>query len=142
MHELRSALLAGDGGAAAYSPLSTKEGCRRRQAERRAAERAPSLVHLTIARSERRVTDQRRGERHREIVERTTIIFRRKRSLVRVVNVSGSGVMIESAIEPRIGETIRIEFEGFAPLDGIVCWVKRGRIGLDVGEGAIDLHDA
>jgi len=24
----------------------------------------------------------------------------------------------------------------------IVCWVKRGRIGLDVGEGAIDLHEA
>src|SRR3712207_8450409 len=65
-----------------------------------------------------------------------TTLFRsrRKKTLVRVVNVSASGVMIESGIMPRIGEKVGLEFEGFDRLDGTVRWVKQGRIGLDVGE--------
>ena len=47
--------------------------------------------------------------------------------------------MIEAEIMPRIGETVGIEFEGFERLQGIVRWVKQGRIGLDLGEGSIDL---
>ena len=70
-------------------------------------------------------------------VERATIIFRRKKSLVPVVNISGSGVMIESGIMPRIGEKIGLEFEGFDRLEAVVRWVRKGRIGLDVGEGTI-----
>jgi hypothetical protein len=34
---------------------------------------------------------------------------------------------------------VGVEFEGFEPLAGTVCWVRDGRIGLDVGEGAIAL---
>jgi PilZ domain len=140
MHQLRSTLREGEG-CATYSPLSTKERCRRGKEDRRAKETSgPSLAGLTIARSERRTTNQRRGERHREVVERTTIVFRGKKSLVRVVNISESGVMIESSIMPRIGETIRIHFEGFERLTGVVRWVKQGRIGLDVGEGNIEIH--
>lgn len=139
MHQLRSTLQEGDG-RASYSPLSSKERCRRGREDRRAKEPSEiSLANVAIARKERRTTDQRRGDRHREVVERTTIVFRGKKSLVRVVNISEGGMMIESAIEPRIGESIRIHFEGFERLVGVVRWVKQGRIGLDVGEGNIEI---
>lgn len=131
MHEFRTAVLNGKVPVEA-GPVAKKEGCRRRNGEL-------SLVDIDIAREERRRTNQRREDRFHGAVERATIIFRRKKSLVRVVNVSGSGVMIESAIMPRIGERIGLEFEGFDRLDGVVCWVREGRVGLDVGEGAIDI---
>lgn len=110
----------------------------RREKDRR-QEREPTLVDFPIPRTERRRADQRQEHRFLDVVDRATIFFRGKRSLVRIVNVSGSGVMIESGIEPRIGEVIGLEFESFERLQAVVRWVKKGRIGLDVGEGAIDL---
>jgi hypothetical protein len=130
---MRAAVLNGEG-QRILSPISTKEPCRRR------AKGDTSLAALVIAREERRSTNQRREDRHRGVVDRATLVFRRKKSLVPVINVSTSGVMIESAIVPRIGEALRLEFEGFDPIDGVVRWVKQGRIGIDVGEGAISLE--
>lgn len=132
MHELRSAILTGDV-KAALDPVTRKEGCRRRNGE------GPSLVEIEIPRVERRVTNQRREDRFQGVVDRATIVFRRKKTLVKVVNVSPSGVMVECSIMPRIGESIAVEFEGFERLEGVVRWVKQGRIGLDVGDGAIEL---
>ena len=130
MHGLRSAILSGE--AASASLISSKERCRRQPS-------GGSLTELRIPREERRVTDQRREDRHWGVVDRALIVFRRKKMLVRVVNVSSSGIMIEADVMPRIGETIRVEFEGFDRLEGVVRWVKQGRIGLDLGEGSIDL---
>jgi hypothetical protein len=131
MHEFRTAILNGEA-PASQSAGARKEKCRRQPGE-------PSLADIPIPRAERRRTDQRGEDRFLDVVERATIIFRRKKSLVRIVNVSGSGVMIESNIMPRIGEVIGLEFENFDRLQAVVRWVKQGRIGLDVGEGAIDL---
>lgn len=133
MHELRSAIVSGNGRSEA-TPVASKESCRRQHV---AAGR--SLVDIVIPRDERRVTNQRREDRYRGIVETATIVFRRKKASVKVVNVSESGVMIEADIVPRIGESIAIEFEGFERLDGVVCWVKQGRVGVDVGDGSIAL---
>jgi hypothetical protein len=130
MHGLRSAILAGE--AASESLISSKERCRRQAS-------GGSLTELRIAREERRATNQRREDRHWGVVDRAMILFRRKKSLVRVVNISASGVMIEAEIMPRIGEAVAVEFEGFDRLQGIVRWVKQGRIGLDLGDGSIDL---
>jgi hypothetical protein len=129
MHGLRSAIQAGE--PASTSLVSTKESCRRQG--------GGSLAALAITRAERRSTDQRREDRHWGVVDRAMLVFRRKKQLVRVVNVSSSGIMIESEIMPRIGEHVGIQFEGFERLQGIVRWVKQGRIGLDLGEGSIDL---
>jgi hypothetical protein len=129
MHGVRSAIQSGE--PASASLVSTKEGCRRQS--------GGSLTALAIPRVERRSTDQRREDRHWGVVDRAMLTFRRKKQLVRVVNVSSSGIMIESEIMPRIGEHLGIQFEGFERLDAIVRWVKQGRIGLDLGEGSIDL---
>jgi hypothetical protein len=131
MHEFRTAILNGEAKSTS-GPVTRKERCRRQGDE-------PTLVDIPIPRVERRLTDHRREDRFLEVVEHATIIFRRKKSLVRIVNVSGSGVMIESNIMPRIGEVVGLEFENFDRLQAVVRWVKKGRIGLDVGEGAIDL---
>lgn len=140
MHQLRSTLQEGEG-RAAYSPLSSKERCRRGGRDRRNGEpNDVTLATIAIARQERRTTNQRSGDRHRDVVERTTIVFRGKKSLVRVVNISEGGLMIETNIVPRIGEAIRVHFEGFERIEGVVRWVKQGRIGLDVGDGNIEIH--
>lgn len=131
MHEFRTAFLNGEV-QASQTPAARKDRCRRQPGE-------PTLVGIPIPRLERRRTNQRSEDRFLDVVERATIVFRRKKSLVRIVNVSGGGVMIESNIVPRIGEVIGLEFENFDPLHAVVRWVRDGRIGLDVGEGAIDL---
>ena len=59
---------------------------------------------------------------------------------VKVINISERGLMIEAEIDPPIGQTIEIAFEGFDPLCGSVVWRKGLRIGIDLGEGSIDLH--
>ena len=130
MHGLRSAILSGE--SASASLVSTKEACRRKTG-------GGSLTSLQIAREERRATDQRCEDRHWGIVDRAILVFRRKKLLVRVVNVSSSGIMIEADIMPRIGEKVAVDFEGFDRLEGVVRWIKGGRIGLDLGEGSIDL---
>jgi hypothetical protein len=130
MNEFRAAVKKGEV-AQIMSPIAT-EKCRRASME-------GSLAAILIPRVERRTTNQRREDRYRGIVDRATVVFRRKKVLVKVVNISESGLMIEAAIEPRIGEQLNVEFEGFEPLRGIVRWVREGRVGLDVGEGAISL---
>jgi hypothetical protein len=112
-------------------PVARKERCRRQT--------GGSLTDISIPREERRTTNQRREDRFHGVVGRATLVFRRKKLLVKVVNVSESGVMIESQILPRIGEKVGLEFEEFDRLEAVVRWVKQGRIGLDVGEGAIEL---
>lgn len=132
MNEFRSALAKGEV-SKVVQPANAKERCRR------GGLMETSLASILIPRVERRTTNQRREDRYRGVVERATLVFRRKKSLVKVVNISESGVMVETNIEPRIGERIGIEFEGFEPLVGIVCWVRDGRLGLDVGDGSIAL---
>ena len=129
MNEFRSAVQKGEV-AQMMSPIA-QDKCRRAMES--------SLASILIPRVERRTTNQRREDRYRGIVERATLVFRRKKMLVKVINVSESGLMIETSVEPRIGERMAVEFEGFEPLQGVVRWVREGRIGLDVGEGAISL---
>jgi len=131
MHELRTATLAGDL-KHGQNPESEERGRRQEGDE-------ANLANLAIPRAARRRANHRQENRFNGVVKRATIFFRRRKLLVRVVNISGGGVMIESGIMPWIGEVIGLEFEGFDRLDAVVRWVKKGRVGLDVGEGTINL---
>ena len=130
MHEFRNAIRTGDV-PSPHNDGPRPESCRRGN--------GGSLVDIPIPREERRTTNQRNEQRYQGVVKRAIIVFRRKRLLVPVVNISGSGVMIETNIVPRIGETIGLEFEGFDRLEAVVRWVRQGRVGLDVGQGTIHL---
>ena len=129
MHGLRSRILAGESAAAA--PGASEEACRRK------GERDPSRGPSDRVREDRRVAAQRKDKRLRELASHATVWFGGKRSLVPVVNVSASGLTIESALAPKAGEAVTIAVEGREPIEGIVRWVRKGRVGIDVGEGQI-----
>lgn len=128
MHELRNAILAGE--AATAKPQSAKEANRRRR---------QGLSDVAVERDERRTAEQRGEDRFRGRIERAILVFRGKKILVRVMNLSASGLMIEAEIGPEIGETVGLEIDGFERMRAVVRWIRAGRIGLDVGEGTFAL---
>ena len=89
------------------------------------------LARIAIARQESRKTNQRREDRHIDLADSAVVTFRRKRIEVGVVNVSPHGVMIESDIEPRVGERIDIRFEDCNRTQCRVRWMKGRQIGLE-----------
>jgi hypothetical protein len=122
MHELRSTILSG----------GAKPDLVARKAKAKAEGLgAGGLAKVAIKRQEARVTDQRLEDRLRGIVESTTIVFRRRRQEVAVVNVSSRGAMIRGDIEPRIGEKLDLLFDGKTRTKCIVRWVREGRVGLE-----------
>ena len=86
-----------------------------------------------VARCEKRTVDQRSEPRRENLVDCSTLFFRGGVFVVPVVNISTRGAMIESDLEPRIGESVIIRFEGCSPIYAAVRWVKAGRIGLGFG---------
>lgn len=121
MHELRSTILSGD--TRSGSPVARKA--------KAGGEAAGGLTRIAIKRQEARVTNHRSEDRHRGIVERSTMIFRRKRLEVGVINVSSRGAMIVTDVEPRIGEKVDLVLSGDNRTRCLVRWVREGRIGLE-----------
>ena len=77
--------------------------------------------------------EQRSEPRHEGLVERAVLIFRGAEYPVPVVNISSRGTMVESALEPRLGESVVIRFEGCSPIYAFVRWMRDGRLGLNFG---------
>jgi hypothetical protein len=128
MHEIRSNILSGEPKQA--SPVA-------RKAKKAQAATLGGLTKIAIKRTEARITDQRLEDRHRGVVERSTIVFRRRKHEVGVVNVSSRGAMIASDLEPRIGEKLDILFTDDNRTRCVVRWVREGRIGLEFAEETI-----
>jgi hypothetical protein len=126
MHDIRSSILSGQ----------TRSGPAGRKRARAGAAR-PALDRLAIRREEARTTDHRAEDRHRDLVEESVIYFRRRKRIVRVINVSSRGAMIESDVAPRIGEEIDILFTRNVRTRCAVRWVRGGRIGLEFTEETI-----
>jgi len=122
MNELRAMVVSGERG-----PLLAARAPKRKpnQADE------PSLAGFAIPRQEARSCNQRREDRHLNVVGNAELRFRSRKLEVAVVNVSRHGAMIEAAIEPRIGERMQISFEGCNRTDCCVRWVRKGRIGLE-----------
>ena len=77
---------------------------------------------------------ERRVEpRYEGLVEEATLSFRGRDHRVPVVNISSRGTQVESNIEPRLGESVKITFEGCSPIYAFVRWAREGRIGLRFG---------
>ena len=80
-----------------------------------------------------RFVEQRSEARFEGLVDRAALTFRAADHIVRVVNISSRGTMIETELEPRLGESVSIRFEGCSPIYAFVRWVREGRIGLNFG---------
>lgn len=123
MHELRSTILSGE--PKSGSPVARKTKTRADSVA------AGGLAKIAIKRQEARVTDQRLEDRHFGLVERCTIVFRRRRYEVAVVNVSSRGAMIAADLEPRIGEKLDIRFSETGRTRCVVRWIRDGRFGVE-----------
>lgn len=80
-----------------------------------------------------RPIEQRSEERYADLVERAVVTFRGEDHGVAVVNISSRGTMIESGIQPRLGESIVIQFENCCRIHGFVRWVRDGHLGIRFG---------
>ncbi|HEX4737918.1 MAG TPA: PilZ domain-containing protein [Allosphingosinicella sp.] len=122
MHEIRSSILSGE---VKSGPVARKGG------KKADGGSLGGLTKIAIKRQEARVTNQRSEDRHPNLVQEGTIVFRRKKHQVRVVNVSSRGAMIETDIEARIGENLEIVFSDENKTRCAVRWIRENRIGLE-----------
>ena len=77
---------------------------------------------------------ERRVEpRYEGLVEEAMLSFRGRDHRVPVVNISSRGTQVESDIAPRLGESVKITFEGCSPIYAFVRWAREGRVGLRFG---------
>ena len=77
---------------------------------------------------------ERRSEpRYEGLVEHAILHFRGQEPRVPVANISSRGTMIESDIEPRLGESVKITFDGCSPIYAFVRWARDGNVGLKFG---------
>lgn len=132
MHELRS-IVAGGGRATLLAKRDRRE---------RRADEGPSLTGVAIPRTETRTCNQRREDRHLNVVETAELAFRRRKYEVAVINVSRNGAMIEAALEPRIGERMEIRFGECNRTQCTVRWIRGSRIGLEFSRETVVLAPA
>ena len=77
---------------------------------------------------------ERRSEPREEgLVDCATLFFRGAAYVVPVLNISSRGTMVESDLNPRLGESVQIRFAGCSPVYAFVRWARDGRMGLNFG---------
>jgi hypothetical protein len=69
----------------------------------------------------------------REPAESQTAVFeiRGRKHMVRLANVSPSGAMVIFALMPNIGEKVALHLLSRGRVEGQVCWVRDGRVGVN-----------
>ena len=80
---------------------------------------------------EQRKVERRHEPRSTGGAEQATITFRQRELQVALLNVSRSGAMVAAEFLPKVGERLRIAFEGCNPTRCMVRWIRNGRIGLE-----------
>ena len=123
MHEIRTSILT--------SSTDRPGGPVAAKSKTKAGASLGGLTKIAIKREEARLTNQRCEDRLRDILEQTTVVFRRRKHQVRVINVSSRGVMIEADFEARIGEKLDILFTPQNKTKSVVRWLREGRVGLE-----------
>lgn len=89
------------------------------------------LASVEIPREATRNANHRDGDRHRLSRETATIVFKRKKLEVELINLSGGGAMISADIKPRLWDHIDLILGGGGALECAVRWIRDDRIGLE-----------
>lgn len=87
-----------------------------------------------IPRSVKRMVDERSEPREQAESQTAVLEFRGRRHVVRLVNLSRSGAMVNLAAMPHIGEEVRLHLLGRSQVKAHVRWVREGRIGVSFAE--------
>lgn len=101
-----------------------------------------SLSKIRISRQTHRQLNHRQEDRRPGAGKQATLTFRGEACPVDVVNLSRSGAMIGTDLEPFIGEPLEIRFYGEAPTQCVARWVRDGRVGLEFGSHSLLLGAA
>lgn len=84
-----------------------------------------------IPRTVKRMFDQRGEERTAATGSQTAVMtYRGRKHVVRMVNTSPSGAMINFAEVPHIGEQVMLQLIEQGQVAAYVRWVRDGRIGV------------
>jgi PilZ domain len=83
-----------------------------------------------IPRTEKRSIDERAETRHPSASNTAVLVFRGRKHVVRLVNVSPSGAMVIFPHTPNIGERLPLQILDRGLVTAQVRWVRDGRIGL------------
>jgi hypothetical protein len=89
-----------------------------------------SLDGSIVPRFEKRRLDQRAEPRSAAESQTAVLELRGRKHVVRLVNLSESGAMVILSLIPHIEETISVQLIGRGLVEGRVCWVRDGRIGV------------
>lgn len=101
------------------------------------------LASVEIPRDATRSANHRDGDRHRLSHETATIVFKRKKLEVELINLSGGGAMIRADIKPRLWDRIDLVLGEGGALECAVRWLRDDRIGLEFAhETRIDCDPA
>ena len=92
-----------------------------------------ALSGSLVTRTQPRIVDQRTEPRFEGVVDCATLFFRGAAHAVGVINISSRGAMIVSDLEPRLGESVVVRFDGCSPIYAFVRWAREGRLGLNFG---------
>ena len=80
-----------------------------------------------------RHVDPRSEPRYQGLVESAVLTFRGAEHVVPVLDISTRGAQVESDVEPRLGESVLIRFDGCSQIYAFVRWARGGRLGLNFG---------
>lgn len=89
-----------------------------------------SLDGGMIPRAVQRSVDERLEERVADTSGTAVLEFRGRNHVVRLINVSGSGAMVNFPYVPHIGEKLRLQLLDRGHVTAQVRWVRDGRVGL------------
>lgn len=92
-----------------------------------------ALTGNIVPRQQPRIVDQRSEPRYQGVVEDAVLLFRGAAHPIGVINISSRGAMVESDLQPRLGESVMVRFEGCSPIYAFVRWAREGRLGLNFG---------
>ena len=121
MHDIRSSLVRHE----QRMPLA------RKASGGRPAKESGGLSGIRIRRDEARKVDQRREDRHLNVIDQAAIRHKRQSRDVKVLNVSSRGTMVECDLVPPIGDPVDIRFADCNRTSCFVRWVRDGKIGLE-----------
>jgi hypothetical protein len=83
-----------------------------------------------IPRNEKRAIDERTEVRHPSMSSTGVLEFRGRKHVVRLINVSPSGAMVNFPHVPNIGERLFVQILDRGGVWAQVRWVRDGRVGL------------
>ena len=122
-NSFRSAVLSGKAGRHDDLVARTKK--------KRIKPSAEGLAGVAVAREEKRMRNQRGGDRHRLTGESVTLVAGKRKHQVELINVSGGGAMIAGKLKLQLWDKVELRIGEDGAVECAVLWIRNDRVGLE-----------